>query len=425
MSRRLFNVVWRFAATAIALSGLVTAAAGQASRPDLPSGKVALYASAGPSLTHYDVSVDGAALTKRSAITVPANVQYAWPHPSGRQLYVAWSGGAGRSGTHGVSAFDIDPGSGALQLRGAAVPLKARPIHLTTDRDGRHLLIAYNLPPTVTVHRLDPDGAIGGQIDQTAALDFGIYLHQVRVDPSTGTVMVVARGNRPEEGKPEDPGAIKIFDFKNGQLTPRETVAPAGGVGFQPRHLDFLPAKKWVFLSLEPQNRLQMYRQMPDGSLDPAPSFTKESLSAPGDVRREHRQLAGTVHVHPNGRFVYQANRGTGTTQVDGQRVWAGGTNAIAVFEINQSTGEPTLIQNADSHGMVPRTFALDPTGRILVAANQSQMMVRDGQRLTTVPASLAIFRVGSDGKLDFVSKVDVDTTQGNMSWMGIVPVQR
>jgi 6-phosphogluconolactonase (cycloisomerase 2 family) len=216
-----------------------------------------------------------------------------------------------------------------------------------------------------------------------------------------------------------------MFDFKNGQLTNRASVAPGGGIGFQPRHLDFLASKKWVYLSLEPQNRLQVYRQLADGSLDRAPLFTKESLSDPAAVRTEHRQLAGTVHVHPNGRFVYQADRGTGTTDFQGKRVWAGGTNAIGVFQINQSTGEPTLIQSADTHGMVPRTFALDPSGHVLVAANQSQMLVRDGESLTTVPASLAIFRVGGDGKLDYVSKVDVDTKTGSMSWMGILPVPR
>src|SRR5262249_37720958 len=153
-----------------------------------------LFASAGPLLAHYDVDVDRAALTRRGAITLPGNVQYAWPHPSGRQLYVVWSGGAD-AGTHGVSAFDVEAGTGELRPRGAPVRLKYRPIHVTTDRDGAHLLVVYNLPPAVTVHHLERDGAIGAQIEQRARLDLGVYVHQVRVEPSTGTVFVVARGN--------------------------------------------------------------------------------------------------------------------------------------------------------------------------------------------------------------------------------------
>ena len=47
---------------------------------------LALYANVGPELTHYDVDVENAALTKRGTVTLPAGVQYAWPHVSKRFL---------------------------------------------------------------------------------------------------------------------------------------------------------------------------------------------------------------------------------------------------------------------------------------------------------------------------------------------------
>ena len=56
--------------------------------------RVALYAAIGPELTHYDVDVEGAALSRRGTITLPANVHYAWPHRSGQYLYVASSDSA-------------------------------------------------------------------------------------------------------------------------------------------------------------------------------------------------------------------------------------------------------------------------------------------------------------------------------------------
>jgi len=46
--------------------------------------KVALYANVGADLTHYDVDVVGAELIKRATVTLPAGVQYAWPHISRR-----------------------------------------------------------------------------------------------------------------------------------------------------------------------------------------------------------------------------------------------------------------------------------------------------------------------------------------------------
>src|SRR5829696_3186040 len=50
------------------------------------SGKVALYANVGADLTHYDVDVAGMSLTPRETVTLPASVQYAWPHASRRYL---------------------------------------------------------------------------------------------------------------------------------------------------------------------------------------------------------------------------------------------------------------------------------------------------------------------------------------------------
>jgi len=132
------------------------------------------------------------------------------------------------------------------------------------------------------------------------------------------------------------------------------------------------------------------------------------------------------VHVHPNGQVVYAANRATATMEFQGKQIWAGGEDSIAVFQINQTTGEPTLVQNADTHGKIPRTFALDASGRILVAANQKQRLVRNGDTLAVVPESLAVFRVRADGKLDFVRTYDVDQTQhGDLYWMGIMSVPR
>src|SRR5246127_3351265 len=116
--------------------------AGSMAAPELASAqpapqKVALYANVGADLTHYDVDVAGAALTKRATVTLPAAVQYAWPHVSRRYLYVATSSSAsgyGPAGTeHHVTALRIDPATGALTQHGAAIPLPVRPIHLSLD----------------------------------------------------------------------------------------------------------------------------------------------------------------------------------------------------------------------------------------------------------------------------------------------------
>jgi len=56
-------------------------------------GKTVYFASVGGELTLYSMDVDGAALTKVNTTTLPANIQYAWPHPSRQYFYVVSSGG--------------------------------------------------------------------------------------------------------------------------------------------------------------------------------------------------------------------------------------------------------------------------------------------------------------------------------------------
>src|SRR5258708_21584394 len=169
-------------------------------------------------------------------LTLPANVQEASQHPSKRYLYVAWSnggpsnlpqGGVAPSGSqHGLSAFRIDPASGALLPHGHPVALPSRPIHVNTDMHGANVLAAYNDPSGVTVHRIESDGTIGSQVKQPSVLDFGIYGHQVRVDPSNEMVILATRGNGPTPTKPEDPGALKLFSYKDGLLANRLSIPP-------------------------------------------------------------------------------------------------------------------------------------------------------------------------------------------------------
>src|SRR5262249_21121615 len=155
------------------------------------------------------------------------------------------------------------------------------------------------------------------------------------------------------------------FGFKAGVLTQIAAIQPGDGMKFGPRHLDFHTTQPWVYVSLESQSKLYVYRRHPATGLSRDPVFTKDTLIDPS--KAGPRQHAGTIHMHPNGRFLYQANRESSTVTVDGKKVSAGGQNSIAVWTVDQATGEPTLIQNADGRAIELRTFAIDPTGRMLV----------------------------------------------------------
>jgi 6-phosphogluconolactonase (cycloisomerase 2 family) len=382
--------------------------------------KAVFYQSIGPELARYDIDVEDAALTRRDAVTTPgANVQYVWPHPSKKFLYVVSSdGGPGTiPGTkHVATAFRIDPASGALTPHGGTAPLPSRPVHCSVDRSGQYLLTPYNYPSDITVHRIKPDGTLGNPVAPREKPDVGIFAHQVLTTPGNQTAIMVTRGNNAEGAKPEDPGALKVYGFKDGALSNLASIARGNGLGFGPRHFDIHPNKPWLFLSVERQSELHVYKLNDDGTLPRDALFIKNALAD----RANHgpAQMAGAIHIHPNGRFVTMTNRNSGTEEIGGKKVFKGGENSVATFVIDQATGEPTLIQNIEARTIHLRTFAIDPSGKLLIAASILPMAMRDG---STLPAALVVYRIGDDGRLTFARKYDVDTGRFMQFWTGIV----
>ena len=357
-----------------------------------------LYVGLGRRLLAYAVDTDKFMLTQLNhSATLPANVQYAGAHASGQYLYVVSSnGGPGIAGDrHYLSSFHIGARPSALRPHGDHVALRHRPIHITTDVASEHVLIAYNNPSAVTVHRIAQDGRLGAEVVQPADLDTGIFAHQICLAPSDATAVLVTRGNDATADRPEDPGGLKIFNYSDGGLTNRCSVAPCGGHGFGPRNLAFAPGNDWIYVSLERQNRLSVFKFEGD-TIAAAPVFECNSLVNP--AREDVMQIAGAVHVHPGGRFVYLANRAA-----------AGGENSIAVFAIDDATGKPEMMQSIDTRGMSPRTFSLDSNGRMLVAANSQ------------CRPNLSVFSIGDDGRLAFERQYAVGSSEERLFWSAVL----
>jgi hypothetical protein len=67
------------------------------------------------------------------------------------------------------------------------------------------------------------------------------------------------------------------------------------------------------------------------------------------------------------------------------------------------------------------RTFSFDAKARMLVAGNLVPVALRRDGEITVVPAGLSVFRMGNDGKLEFVRKYDVDTGKLTQWWTGMI----
>lgn len=386
--------------------------------------RVVLYSAVHDIVTQYDIDIEAATLTKRSMTKMLAKVQYAWPDLSRQYLYVSTSNGGPKlkSDYNHISAYAIGV-DGTLTLHGNPKPLTRRAVHMCLDPSGRYALNGHNSPTSgITVHRIEPDGTVGAELEQPATLDYGIYPHQTMVFPSGRTALIVDRGIAAKVERPESPGALRSFGFNNGTLSDGQIVAPNDGYGFGPRHVVFHPSLPCLYVSDERTNHLYAFRFTENDRMDPQPAFTRNTLADFRNVRP--RQLAGPIHIHPQRPFLYVANRSDNTIEVEGKKVFGGGENNIAVYSIDERTGEPTLIQNAETYSCHCRTFACDPSGRILVTASIKAYTQLDGDRISPVPAALSVFRIGSDGLLNFVRKYDIDTPGDHLQyWMGIVEV--
>src|SRR4029450_4861049 len=306
---------------------------------------------------------------------------------------------------HHVTAFRIDPATGALKQIGDPMRLPVRPIHMTLDHESRHMLVAFNAPSSLRVYRIHTDFTPGEEVLQ-GTMDAGIYAHQVRVTPDGRHVVLVTRGNEGTAQRPEDPGALMVFDYENGILSNEYKIAPNGGRGYGPRHLDFHPTKPWMYVSIETQNQIHVHR-LQDGKPLPEVVFNKTTLLEPNNHRS--RQAASAVHVHPNGRFVYGANRSQDVVDFNGKKVYKGGEKSLGVHAISQETGEPTAIQHIETQKFHPRTFHIDPSGRMLVAQHNLPLDVRDGDNVRTVSAGLSVFRMNEDGRLTVARTYDIN----------------
>ena len=387
--------------------------------------RTVLYQSVGAVLAHFDVDVAAATLTRRTSVTLPSNVQYVWAHPSRKFIYVSTSDAAsGNTPVAGVMhrMCALRVGSdGSLAMHGEPQPLPSRPIHHCVNPAGTHVLSAFNNPSSITVHPINADGTLGSRVEQKARVDVGIYAHQVVVAPSNRIVIFPARGNDARDGKPEDPGAIKVFSFDDGQLADAQNIVGGrNGFDYRPRHVDFHPTKPWMYANIESQNAIHTHRLNPAGDkVEAAPAFTATTLAGIRDPKLH--QTTSAIHVHPGGRFVYTANRADSTVEHNGKRVFAGGENSIAVFAIDQTTGEPRRIQSVDPLTHHVRTFSIDPSGRLLVAASIRDMWTYYGREVRLAPAGMSVFRIEADGKLELVRKYDVELNGKLQWWTGMM----
>ena len=280
-------------------------------------------------------------------------------HPGGSFLYaIDESADSKRTPGQGLSAFALNPATGALTLLNRQATGSSGACHLAVDATGRTVLVANYGGGGVSAVALTPDGrlgAVGSVIPHT-----GSSVNPARQKGPHAHEIVVSADNRfafaPDLGL--DRVLAYDLDAAHAKLAPHTPAGSALPAGSGPRHLAFHPGNRFAYVISEMLCTMTAFRY--DAVRGELTAVQTISTLPPGESVQPGTSTA-EVAVHPGGKFLYGSNRGHDT---------------IVVYAIDAATGQLTYVENVSTRGKTPRHFALDPTGTWLLAENQDSNTV-------------------------------------------------
>ena len=289
---------------------------------------------------------------------------------------------AARSKPFTAYSYAIDSASGALRAAGTG-PLAESLPYIHFDATGRWLLGASYSANLVSVNPVKADGTIGEPVQ---VIPTARNAHAIITERTNRYVFVPHLGT--------DQVFQFTFDAGSGRLRANTPPVLQLKAGTGPRHLVTSPDNRYVYLlneltasvsTLALENGL--LREV--GSASALPS---DSKLAPGAPRPHSQDVSGHVwasdiHVTPDGRFVYAAERTSST---------------IGALRVDE--GKLTYLGSTPTEKQ-PRGFRIDPAGRFLVATGEKSEMV-------------ATYAIEADGRLRPIGRYP--TGRGS-NWVEIV----
>jgi 6-phosphogluconolactonase len=241
-------------------------------------------------------------------------------------------------------SYSIDKSLGELNLVGTGTLAESYP-YIALDRSGRFLLGASYGANQVGVNSVGGDGRIGEphQVIPTAR-----NAHSIRTDNTNRFVFVPHLGT--------DQVFQFLFDETNGRL-----------------HLIVSSDNRFVYLLNELTGTVTTLALDPSAGtlkeLDSVSALPPDTKLVPGAPRgavgtpganqtprnTDNDIWASDLHITPNGRFLYAAERTSST---------------LAAFRVDTTSGKLTYLGSTPTEKQ-PRGFNIDPTGRFVVVSGE------------------------------------------------------
>jgi 6-phosphogluconolactonase len=239
-----------------------------------------------------------------------------------------------RSEPYPVSTFVINRTTGRIEHL-AATPLVDQMAYINTDRTGKFLLAASYVGAKLAIYPINVRSIVEAMATQI--LDTKPKAHCVVIDAGNKNIYVPVLG-----------GDIVLelrFDPATGTVSPNGPGEAATKAGAGPRHLTLHPNGKFAYLITETTATIGTY------AVDPTSGILKQLQFVDTNEYKE-QPAASDIHVTPDGKFLYGAERKT---------------SMLIGYKIDPDKGTLTQIGRFPTE-KTPRGFAIDPRGKFLLS---------------------------------------------------------
>ena len=292
-----------------------------------------------------ELNAETGELTSHGLAAATENPSFLALHPELPAVYAVGQTDAG--GT--VSAFAVEPASGALSPINAQSSEGPGPCHVAVSPDGALVAVANYSGGNIALLPVREDGGL--EAATSVMQHEGSSVHPRQQAPHAHAVIFDAPGRHLFAA---DLGIDKMmsYEVEGNALVPNEPPHAELAPGAGPRHFVFHPSGRFAYAVNELDNTVTAFAYDADnGALEAIHTIG----TLPDDF--DESNTTAEIRVHPTGRFLYASNRGH---------------DSIAAFAIDEDTGRLEALGQTSTQGETPRNFNLDPTGTWLLAANQA-----------------------------------------------------
>ena len=295
----------------------------------------------------YQLDTINGNLTKITGIKNLVSASYLTLSPNGKFVYSCTESKTPKGGS--VSSFEFNPQNKTLTFLNSQKSGGENPVYVAIHENGKWLVNANYNEGSVSVYPILKNGEIAPIAQNFQYSDGSVnkerqtrsHVHSAIFSPQYDYLFL------PDLGADK----IRCYQFNKSQKQPlTETKIPFTKTDLEagPRHFTFHPNQKFGYCIEEMSGTISVY-EYEKGTLKKIQRINTH----PDDITEGFE--SSDIHISPDGKFLYASNRGK--------------ENNIAIFSID-TNGLLKNIGYQSTLGEHPRIFALDETGKFLIATN-------------------------------------------------------